>query len=58
MLIPCIENDLQTVSEPTNGQLRHYVFHSSLAATCFGLTAIISELRFYITKPYSDKTVL
>jgi len=43
LIIPCIVNDLQIFTLPTNAQSYNYVFHSSLAPTSFGLTAIIRE---------------
>jgi len=44
LLILCIVNGLQILLLPTNAQFYCYVFHSKLSATCFDLTAIISEL--------------
>lgn len=47
LFIPSILNDLHTLTVPTNAHLYGYVFHSQLAATCFGCTAIIRELTPY-----------
>jgi hypothetical protein len=43
LIIPCILNDLQIFTLPTNAQFYNYLFHSSLSPTSFGLTAIIRE---------------
>jgi hypothetical protein len=45
---------MQILTAPTTAQFCYYVFHSSLAPTCFGLTAIIKEL----TLTYNAKTYL
>ena len=44
MFILCIVNDLQVLTVPTNAQFYCYVFHTYLAPTHFGLSAIIREL--------------
>jgi len=36
-------SDLQILTVPTEAQFHNYVFHSYLAPTCFGLTAITRE---------------
>jgi hypothetical protein len=43
LIIPCIVNDLQIFTLPTNAQFYNYLFHSLLSPTSFGLTAIIRE---------------
>jgi hypothetical protein len=43
--LPCIVKDLKILVVPTNAQFYFYVFHSELAPTCFGLTAIIRLLK-------------
>jgi hypothetical protein len=46
-------NEIQIVTAPTIAQFWYYVFHSSLAPACFGLTAIIKELTLtYTAKTY------
>jgi hypothetical protein len=44
LFIPCIVNDCQIIAVRTDAQCCSYVLHSSLAATCFGVTAIIRNL--------------
>ena len=42
--------DIYSLTAPTNAHFYHYVFHSYLSATCFGLTAIIRELTPILLK--------
>jgi hypothetical protein len=50
-IVHCVHRDLQILrAPPTNAQFYYNVFHSSLAATCFGLIAIITKLTPILLK--------
>jgi hypothetical protein len=58
LFILCIVSDVQILTVPTKAQFYYYVFHSYLAATCFGLTVMIKELTLILLKVYSNKIVV
>jgi hypothetical protein len=55
LFIPCFANGLQIHTVQTDAQLRYYVLHCHLDATCFVVNAIISQLTPTLLKLTATK---